>query len=106
MSKSNWDIGNIADQTGKVIIVTDLQRHSGSFQFLSKIFAMKVDVGVLPTLRAAFDKNAKPGDFFGPGGKFHLRGYPVAHKSNKLSYDEEIAQKLWDISEELTGVKF
>ena len=85
---------------------TDLQRHSGLFEFLNGFFAMKVEQGALPTLRAAIDPDIEGGDYFGPDGWQEWRGYPVKVKSNVLSQDSSIAQKLWDISEELTGVKF
>ena len=85
---------------------TELQRHSGLFEFLNNFFAMKIEQGTLPTLRAAFDENAQSGDYFGPDGFREMRGYPVKVESNKLSHDESIAKKLWDVSEELTGVKF
>jgi hypothetical protein len=35
-----------------------------------------------------------------------MRGYPKKVQTNDLSKDENIAKQLWDISEELTGVKF
>jgi len=85
---------------------TELQRHSGLFEFLNNFFAMKIEQGTLPTLRAAFDENAQSGDYFGPDGFKEMRGYPVKVESNKLSHDKEIAKKLWGISEELTGAKF
>lgn len=85
---------------------TELQRHSGVFNFLNNFFAMSIEQGTLPTLRAAFDDNAESGDYFGPGGFMEMRGKPVKVNSNKLSKDEAIAKKLWDVSEELTGVKF
>ena len=85
---------------------TDLQRHSGLFEFLNPFFAMKQDQGALPTLRAATDEKANSGDFFGPDGWKEWRGYPIKVESNKLSYDRNIASKLWDVSQELTGVIF
>jgi NAD(P)-dependent dehydrogenase (short-subunit alcohol dehydrogenase family) len=85
---------------------TELQRHSGLFEFLNNFFAMKIEQGTLPTLRAAFDGNAQSGDYFGPDGFREMRGYPVKVESNKLSHDKEIAKKLWNVSEELTGVNF
>ena len=85
---------------------TELQRHSGLFDFLNNFFAMKIEQGTLPTLRAAFDENAQSGDYFGPDGFKEMRGDPVRVESNKLSHNKEIAKKLWDVSEELTGVKF
>ncbi len=85
---------------------TDLQRHVGFMRFLNTFFAQSVEMGALPTLRAAFDDGAKQGDFFGPEGIFHMRGYPVAHDSSRLSHDRELAKRLWDTSEELTNVRF
>jgi NAD(P)-dependent dehydrogenase (short-subunit alcohol dehydrogenase family) len=85
---------------------TDLQRHSGLVRFLNVFFSQSVDMGALPTLRAAFDQEAKAGDFFGPEGMLHMRGYPVAHDSSELSYDKDLAKKLWTLSEEMTGVSY
>ncbi len=85
---------------------TELQRHSGAMEFLSKFFAMSIEQGSLPTLRAAFDQNAQSGDYFGPDGFMEMRGYPVKVESNALSKDESIAKKLWDVSQDLTKVDF
>jgi len=85
---------------------TELDRHSGIVEFASNIFAQKVDMGTLPTLRAAFDLEAKPGDFFGPDGWFRIKGYPVKVESNKLSHSEELAKKLWEISQQQTGISY
>jgi NAD(P)-dependent dehydrogenase (short-subunit alcohol dehydrogenase family) len=83
---------------------TELQRHSGFIGFLNHFFAMKIERGALPTLRAATDPAAVTGHYFGPDGFREMRGYPVKAKMNKLAQNSEIAKKLWDISEELTGV--
>ena len=85
---------------------TELDRHSGVAAFIGNIIAQKVDMGTLPTLRAATDIDVNPGDYFGPTKLFEMRGYPLKVQSNKLSHNIENAQKLWDISEELTGVKY
>lgn len=85
---------------------TDLQRHSGLFSLLNPLFAMKSPQGALPTLRAAVDPEAKNGDYFGPNGRQEWRGWPVKVQSNDLSHDKDIAKKLWDISEEWTGIKY
>jgi len=61
---------------------------------------------VITTLRAALDSNVQSGDFYGPDGFMEMRGHPVKVKSNKLSHDNTIAQKLWQISEELTQVEY
>ena len=85
---------------------TELQRHSGFFQFLNPFFSQTVEDGVLPTLRAAIDPEAKSGDYFGPSRMMELRGDPVIVKSTGRSYDETAAKQLWNLSEELTGVHF
>lgn len=85
---------------------TDLQRHSGVFEFLNGFFAMSIEQGTLPTLRGATDLNAKSGDYYGPDGWLEWRGYPIIVQPNTLAKDEIIAKKLWDVSEELTNVKF
>lgn len=85
---------------------TELQRNSGLAGFLNNFFAQEVRMGALPTLRAAFDHEAKGGEYFGPDGIMEMRGNPVRVESNDLSRDKEIAEKLWNVSEELTGVKF
>lgn len=85
---------------------TDLQRHSGLMGFLNTFLAQGVDMGALPTLRAGFDPNAKPGDFFGPSRFFEMHGNPVKVKSSDRSHDVQAARELWKRSEELTGIAF
>ncbi len=85
---------------------TDLQRHSSFFEFLNNFFAMKPEQGALPTLRAAIDENANTGDYFGPDGFMEWKGFPVKVEMNDLAKDENIAKKLWEVSEKLTNVKF
>ncbi|MGK0365794.1 MAG: NAD(P)-dependent dehydrogenase (short-subunit alcohol dehydrogenase family) [Saprospiraceae bacterium] len=85
---------------------TDLQKHSRVFRMLNPFFSQGVKMGVLPTLRAAFDPDAKSGNYFGPSGFMEMKGYPVKVKSNKLSRDFDLAKKLWKASEELTRIKY
>jgi NAD(P)-dependent dehydrogenase (short-subunit alcohol dehydrogenase family) len=85
---------------------TDLQRHSLLMKILNPIVGQRVDMGALPILRAAFDAEAKAGDYFGPSKFFHLHGYPVNQKSSKRSYDFEASKKLWAYSQEMTGMRY
>lgn len=64
------------------------------------------DMGALPTIRAAVDPQAKGGDYYGPNGFMEQGGYPVLVQSSKASHGEADARKLWQVSEELTGVTF
>ncbi|MCK9211313.1 MAG: oxidoreductase [Ignavibacteriaceae bacterium] len=88
------------------LTATDLQRHSKLFLFMNGFLAMKIWQGALPTLRAATDGTAHTGDYFGPDGWQEWRGYPTKVESNRLSHDKKIAAKLWEVSEQLTGIKF
>ena len=85
---------------------TELQRHASITGFLNDFFAQDISMGALPTLRAAYDKEAHGGEYYGPSGFMELRGYPVQVSSNKLSKDQTIAARLWKVSEDLTGVLF
>jgi NAD(P)-dependent dehydrogenase (short-subunit alcohol dehydrogenase family) len=85
---------------------TELQRHSGLFSFMNRFFAQDIAMGALPTLYAAVEPDVKSGDYFGPSGFMEMKGYPKKVESNELSHDKDIAKRLWEVSEELTGVKF
>jgi len=85
---------------------TELQRHVGIIGFLNHFFAQSIEMGTLPTLYAATATDVKGGDYFGPSGWQEMKGYPKKVESNQLSHDVEIAEKLWTVSEELTGIKY
>jgi NAD(P)-dependent dehydrogenase (short-subunit alcohol dehydrogenase family) len=85
---------------------TNLQQHSSMLQFFNNIIAMDAEMGALPTLYAATAPDVEGGDYFGPGGLAEVRGYPKRVSSNGRSHDPDLAQELWAMSEQLTGVKF
>jgi len=85
---------------------TELQRHNSAFDFLNRFFAQNVSMGTLPTLYAAVGQDVKSGDFYGPSGFMEMRGYPKKVSPNKRSQDMSTAAKLWEVSENLTGVKY
>ncbi|MEZ5428742.1 MAG: SDR family NAD(P)-dependent oxidoreductase [Pyrinomonadaceae bacterium] len=98
--------GTIATAAHPGWTATELQRHIGIIELLNNIFAQDIKMGALPTLRAAFDPDAEGGEYFGPGGFMEMWGYPVKTEPNDLAKNEEIAERLWQVSEDLTGVKF
>ena len=63
-------------------------------------------MGALPTLRAATDPAVRGGQYYGPDGIGQLRGHPKVVHSNDKSHDVAVQQRLWTVSEELTGVEF
>lgn len=62
--------------------------------------------GALPQIRAAVDSGVIGGEYYGPSGFMQIFGYPIPVKSNKASHNADDARKLWDVSEQLTGVKY
>jgi hypothetical protein len=63
-------------------------------------------MGALPTIRAAVDPDAKGGEYYGPAGFMESRGYPVVVQSSAASHNIADQNKLWQMSVELTGVKY
>ncbi|WP_409062251.1 SDR family oxidoreductase [Streptomyces sp. SYP-A7185] len=60
----------------------------------------------LPALYAAASPDARGGAFYGPGGPGHMGGPPAEQRLySRLRSDEE-AQRVWQVSEEFTGVRF
>lgn len=62
--------------------------------------------GAWPLLRAATDPAVAGGQYYGPGGFLESKGHPKAVRSNDESHDTGAQQRLWALSEELTGVRF
>jgi len=90
---------------------TNLQFHSGRrvLDMIStvgnRLVAQDEDGGALPTLYAAVADI--PGDSFaGPGGFMEQRGAPKLVGRSGAAKDPDVARRLWDVSEELTGVRF
>lgn len=93
---------------------TNLQNNSASstgslvekvlYPITNRIVAQSAEMGALPQLYAATAPEVKGGEFYGP--RFFTRGYPIKSKATARAYDPEIAARLWNVSEELTGVKY
>lgn len=86
---------------------TNLQKDAGfMMKIMNVIMAQKVEMGVLPILRAATEPNLKGAEFFGPTKMNELKGYPELVQSSETSYDKNLASKLWEISEKLVDFKY
>ena len=84
--------------------LTNLQR--GVVLFLSRIFGQSQALGALPTLYAATMLDVKGDDYYGPNGFAEMRGYPKKVGTIPEAKDDAVAQQLWNVSEEMTGVSF
>jgi hypothetical protein len=60
---------------------------------------------VLPTLAAAV-ADVPGNSYVGPGGLFGARGAPSLVERSIQAKNAEAAERLWTVSEELTGVGF
>ncbi|SFG48864.1 NAD(P)-dependent dehydrogenase, short-chain alcohol dehydrogenase family [Halopelagius inordinatus] len=95
---------------------TNLQRRgpemSGSklrlaaMRVANAVVAQSAEMGSLPMLYAATADDVEGGDYVGPTGLMGMRGYPGKVESSDLSHDEDDARRLWDLSEDRTGVAF
>jgi NAD(P)-dependent dehydrogenase (short-subunit alcohol dehydrogenase family) len=90
---------------------TNLQFHSGSrvndafSAIANRVVAQDADGGALPTLYAAVAEI--PGNSFaGPDGFMEQRGAPKLVNRSSAAMDMDVARRLWDVSEQLTGVRF
>lgn len=90
---------------------TELMRHvpGTSIPGVMKLAGLVTNspaVGALPTLRAATDPAVQGGQYYGPSGFQEAVGHPVLVESNAKSHDMAVQQRLWTVSEELTGVSY
>lgn len=77
-----------------------------SFRLANWLVAQSAEMGSLPTLFAATAEGVEQGSYFGPSGFMRLRGWPAPERPNPRKVTREAAERLWLISEKLTGLKF
>jgi NAD(P)-dependent dehydrogenase (short-subunit alcohol dehydrogenase family) len=95
---------------------TDLQsrgpQQSGStlrlwmMKAANAVIAQDAETGALPLLYAATAPEITGSEYVGPGGLMNMRGHPETQRSSDRSYDETTARRLWEVSEEQTGVDY
>jgi NAD(P)-dependent dehydrogenase (short-subunit alcohol dehydrogenase family) len=90
---------------------TNLQFHSGwrSMDLINRlgnaVLAQSEEGGALPTLYAA-TADVPGNSFAGPGGFMEQRGPAKLVGRTKAAEDMAVAGRLWEVSEQLTGVAF
>ena len=75
-------------------------------QFAAPLFSQSAESGALPTLFAATSPQAEGGGYYGPNGLYELKGPPAPARIMPQARDKAGAGKLWDVSQQLTGVSF
>jgi NAD(P)-dependent dehydrogenase (short-subunit alcohol dehydrogenase family) len=71
----------------------------------NRLLAQDEDGGALPTLYAA-TADIPGNSFAGPSGFMEQRGAPKLVGRSDAANDGDLARRLWDVSEDLTGVRF
>lgn len=79
---------------------------SGIFGLLSRSFGQPALMGALPTLYAATSPTIHGGEYVGPDGKGGRKGYPKLDDHIDKLYQADVSQRLWALSESLTGVQY
>ena len=112
--KANWSFSAFAAHPG--YSNTNLQSVSPKVRgrmveerataLVNAVVAQSAAKGALPTLCAATFPNLYGASYIGPDGLLEMRGYPKAVRARSIAYDQTLAQNLWSISEELTGVSW
>lgn len=68
--------------------------------------AQRPEAGALPQLYAATAPGVRGGELIGPDGRGELRGGPTRVPLAPAATDAETGRRLWEVSEELTEVRF
>ena len=76
------------------------------FAVANRLVAQSAAMGALPTLYAATSPDVHGGEYIGPKGLGGMRGAPGTASSSALSHDRAVAARLWQVSEQLTGVQY
>ena len=89
---------------------TELGEHAGSafsrlIRLGDRLLAQPADNGALATLYAA-TMDVPGGSYVGPDRMLELRGHPKLVRSSPSSRDPDLAGRLWDLSERLTGIRY
>ena len=73
---------------------------------VTNLVAQSGEMGALPELYAATAPGLEGGTYVGPDGMGEQRGHPKPVSPNRAARNEATARRLWEVSEDLTGVRF
>src|SRR3954451_24717863 len=109
LTEAGSDLRAVAAHPGYA--ATNLQSRTGNWlqnaamAIGNRVLAQSDEMGALPTIYAA-TQDVPGGAYVGPGGFQEQRGYPKLVGRSSAASDEQSARRLWELSEELTGVRF
>lgn len=102
---SGSPVGAMACHPG--IAATELGRHSLGFRLLFPVAGVvlnSAEDGAWPTLQAATDAGAQPGEYYGPQRFFGMSGPSGIARRNASARDARAAHRLWEVSVQMTGI--
>ncbi len=86
---------------------SELTRSMNAFvRTVNPFFATATDNGALPSLRAATDPAVVGGSYWGPSSILGTSGLPGPARISRSAQDPELARRLFEESEKLTGLTF
>ena len=102
--------GVLANAAHPGLVATAIYQHDGPrrpadrvWAVVNRLLAQDAEHGALPVLYAAVADI--PGDSFaGPSHLAHMRGAPELIGRSAAAQDPDLARRLWDVSQQLTGV--
>jgi NAD(P)-dependent dehydrogenase (short-subunit alcohol dehydrogenase family) len=107
---ARWSVISVAAHPGYA--ATNLQSAAAPkldrilMSVTNRLLAQSAEMGALPALYAATEPGVRGGQFIGPDGFGEQRGHPEPVEPNQAARDEDVAARLWEVSEQLTGVPF
>ncbi|NHE56681.1 oxidoreductase [Cyclobacterium plantarum] len=93
------------------ISTTELARHMPRLVYtilkytLAPMLTHPPKEGAKPTIVAAIG-DAEGGDYFGPTGFQEFKGNPGKASATTLAKNKDVAKRLWEVAEELVGMKY
>lgn len=85
---------------------TNLQRGIPGHKLFNAVTAQSQEKGACPSVFAATSELAKSGQYYGPNGFMELWGMPTEADIRRLARNEKVAGRLWEVSSELSGVRY
>ena len=111
---AGWGLMSVAAHPGIArteIIRNTVQGRGGrvkeaAIQIAMTVIAQSAAQGALPVLYAATAPGVHPGGYYGPDGLREMKGHPARAEIAPQGRDSAAAARLWDVSEQLTRVRF
>ena len=82
------------------------KRANPLMRLLTYLGTQPANMGALPTLYSATSPLIKGGEYIGPDGRGGRKGHPKSDSIINKLYDVDVSRRLWEVSEQLTGVTF